>query len=182
MIGAGVLCAIGPAVRAAGNTVVVALVIAGALAYCNATSTAALAALYPESGGAYVYGRRRLGDVWGFLAGWGFVVGKLASCAAMALTFGRYLAPARARPLAIAAVVALTAVNTFGIRQTAGLTTLLVGWVLGAPALCLVAPLGGGPASAARLWPLHAMGATDARAVFSSAGLLFFAFAGYARI
>ena len=63
-------------------------------------------------GGAYVYGRKRLGALWGFLAGWGFVVGKLASCAAMALTFGRYAFPARARPLAMAAVVALTAVNS----------------------------------------------------------------------
>ncbi len=75
MIGAGVFSAIGPAARAAGNAVVIGLVIAGALAYCNATSSAALAALYPESGGAYVYGRKRLGNVWGFLAGWGFVVG-----------------------------------------------------------------------------------------------------------
>lgn len=33
------------------------------VAYCNATSSARLAALYPESGGAYVYGRRRLAAV-----------------------------------------------------------------------------------------------------------------------
>jgi len=85
MIGAGVFSAIGPATRAAGNAVVLGLLIAGGLAYCNATSSAALAALYPESGGAYVYGRKRLGALWGFLAGWGFVVGKLASCAAMAV-------------------------------------------------------------------------------------------------
>src|SRR4051794_22687446 len=42
MIGAGVFSAVGPATRAAGNVVVVALLIAGALAYCNATSSAAL--------------------------------------------------------------------------------------------------------------------------------------------
>jgi APA family basic amino acid/polyamine antiporter len=71
MIGAGVFSAIGPATRAAGNAVVLGLSIAGGLAYCNATSSAALAALYPESGGAYVYGRKRLGALWGFLAGWG---------------------------------------------------------------------------------------------------------------
>ena len=33
------------------------------------------------------------GTFWGYLAGWGFVVGKTASCAAMALTFGAYAAP-----------------------------------------------------------------------------------------
>jgi len=122
MIGAGVFSAIGPAARAAGNAIVVGLLIAGLVAYCNATSTAALAALYPESGGAYVYGRKRLGALWGFLAGWGFVVGKLASCAAMALTFGHYAFPGRARPLAMAAVVALTAVNVRGIGKTVGAT------------------------------------------------------------
>ena len=30
---------------------------------------------------------------WGFLAGWGFVIGKTASCAAMALTFAAYAVP-----------------------------------------------------------------------------------------
>ena len=60
------------------------------IAYCNAVASAQLAAQYPTSGGTYVYGRERLGEWWGFLAGWGFVVGKTASCAAMALTFASY--------------------------------------------------------------------------------------------
>jgi APA family basic amino acid/polyamine antiporter len=179
MIGAGIFSAIGPAVRAAGNAVVLALLIAGAIAYCNATSSAALAALHPQSGGAYVYGRRRLGHVWGFLAGWGFVVGKVASCAAMALTFGHYAAPGLARPLAVVAVVALTTVNAFGVRKTVGVTRLIVGIVLVALGLCLFATLAGGTARAARLWPLDGAGA---RGVLQAAALLFFAFAGYARI
>ena len=67
---------------------------------------AQLAAVHPESGGTYVYARGRLGPFWGHLAGWGFVVGKTASCAAMALTVGAYLWPAHDRAVAIAAVVA----------------------------------------------------------------------------
>src|SRR5262245_58617148 len=109
MIGAGVFAAFGPAARAAGSGLLVGLAIAGLVAYANATSSARLAAIYPESGGAYIYGRRRLGTFWGFLAGWSFVVGKLASCAAMAMTFGSYAHRELARPLAIGAVVALTA-------------------------------------------------------------------------
>ena len=93
MIGAGVFAGVGPAAQAAGAGLCSSLVIAALVAYCNAMSSAQLAALYPESGGAYVYGRKRLGAFWGFLAGWGFVVGKLASCAAMALTFAHYAAP-----------------------------------------------------------------------------------------
>src|SRR5262245_17366397 len=73
MIGAGVFVAIAPAAEAAGNALLVGLVLAALVAYGNATSSADLAALYPESGGAYVYGRKRLSPFWGFLAGWGFV-------------------------------------------------------------------------------------------------------------
>ena len=65
MIGAGVFAAVGPAAAAAGGGLLVGLAIAAAVAYCNATSSAQLAAVYPESGGTYVYGRERLGEVWG---------------------------------------------------------------------------------------------------------------------
>ena len=76
--------------------------LAAVVAYCNATASAQLAAQYPTSGGTYVYGRERLGPWWGFLAGWGFVIGKTASCAAMALTFAAYVAPGPwQRPVAV---------------------------------------------------------------------------------
>ena len=86
MIGAGVFAAPGPAAAAAGTWVLAGLAIAAVVAYANATSSAQLAALYPEAGGTYVYARERLGNYWGFLAGWSFVVGKTASLVAMALT------------------------------------------------------------------------------------------------
>jgi len=179
MIGAGVFSAVGPAAHAAGNAVTVSLLIAAIVAYCNATSSATLAAIYPESGGAYVYGRRRLGDFWGFLAGWAFISGKLASCAAMALTFGHYLLPEAARPLAITAVATLTAVNYFGIRKTLGATRIILFAVIAALATALWAMLAGRTPSAAHLWPLDTPGP---HGILRGAGLLFFAFAGYARI
>ena len=95
MIGAGVFAAFGPAARAAGAGLLIGLVLAAAIAYCNATASAQLAAVYPTSGGTYIYGRERLGPWWGFIAGWGFVIGKTASCAAMALTFASYAVPGR---------------------------------------------------------------------------------------
>src|SRR5690606_6793907 len=136
----------------------------------NATSSAQLAALYPESGGTYAYGRRRLGPFWGFLAGWGFVVGKLASCAAMAMTFGSYAAPTLARPLAIGAVIALTMVNYLGVKKTALLTKLIVAVVLLALAVVVGAVWLGGATDTTRLWPLEAV---SAYGVLQSAGLLF---------
>lgn len=116
MIGAGVFIALAPAAAAAGSWLLVGLAIAAVVAYCNATASARLAARYPQSGGTYVYGRERLGDFWGYTAGWSFVVGKAASCAAMALTVGYYLWPAHANVVAVAAVVALTAVNWWSPR------------------------------------------------------------------
>ena len=179
MIGAGVFAALGPAARAAGSGLLLGLAIAGFVAYCNATSSAELAAVYPASGGTYVYGRERLGPFWGYLAGWGFVVGKTASCAAMALTAGAYAAPSLERPIAVAAVVALTAVNYRGVHKTARLTRLIVVAVLAALALVVAGALFGGQARAGRFDGLTASGA---KGVLQSAGLLFFAFAGYARI
>jgi APA family basic amino acid/polyamine antiporter len=178
MIGAGVFAAFGPAAEAAGAALLGGLAIAGAVAYANATSSAQLAALYPESGGTYVYGRKRLGPFWGFIAGWGFVIGKLASCAAMALTFASYLAPTVARPLASAAVIAIVAINYRGVRATALVTRMIVAAVLASLTGVVVAVWTGGQADPARLlrWDTSAYG------VLQSAGLLFFAFAGYARI
>src|SRR4051794_36985068 len=106
MLGAGVFAAFAPPAEAAGAGLLLGLAVAAGVAYCNANSSARLAALYPRSGGTYVYGRERLGDFWGYLAGWGFVVGKTASCAAMALTVGYYIAPRPVRPIAGAAVAA----------------------------------------------------------------------------
>ena len=180
MIGAGVFSAFGPAARAAGSGLLIGLAIAGGVAYCNAVASAQLAAQYPTSGGTYVYGRERLGESWGFVAGWGFVIGKTASCAAMALTFASYAAggPLWAnRLVAVAAVVALTAANYHGISRTVEAAWVLVGLSILALVVVVLAIATSG----------HTHGGIGsssfgAYGVLQSAGLLFFAFAGYARI
>ena len=181
MIGAGVFSAFGPAARAAGAGLLIGLALAAAIAYCNARASAQLAAVYPTSGGTYIYGRERLGPWWGFLAGWGFVVGKSASCAAMALTVASYTVGAHGplvqRLVAVAAVVTLTALNYRGITKTALLARILLACTLIALTAVVFAiavarpepsPLGSAPPTV--------------YGVLQSAGLLFFAFAGYARI
>lgn len=131
MIGAGVFAVWGPAAAASGGELFVGLALAAVVAFCNATSSAQLAAEHPGSGGTYLYGRRQLGPWWGFLAGWGFVIGKTASCAAMALTAASSLVPGPwQRPVAVASVVALAAVNYRGITRTARLARVIVAIVL----------------------------------------------------
>jgi amino acid transporter len=178
MIGAGIFAALGPAAHAAGSGLLLGLALAAVVAYCNATSSARLAARYPASGGTYVYGRKRLGDFWGYLAGWGFVVGKTASCAAMALTVGSYAWPAQPHAVAVAAVVALTAVNYAGVQKSAWLTRIIVALVLAVLAAVVVAVFTSEAAGADRLELVNVNG----WGVIQAAGLLFFAFAGYARI
>lgn len=179
MVGAGVFAALGPAAAAAGSGLLLGLATAAVVAYCNAMSSARLAALYPASGGTYVYGRERLGAFWGYLAGWSFVVGKTASCAAMALTVGTYVWPGQAHAVAVAAVVALTAVNYGGVQKSAWLTRAIVALVLAVLASVVLVCLGSDAADAGRL-EVGASGGVSG--VLQAAGLLFFAFAGYARI
>lgn len=183
MVGAGVFAAFAPAAQAAGAGLLVGLAIAAVVAFCNATSSARLAALYPQSGGTYVYGKERLGPFWGYLAGWGFIVGKTASCAAMALTVAAYMLPGAERPVraavAVAVVLALTALNYRGIQKSTWATRVIVAVTLVVLTFVVIASFAGGTAQVAHVVPL---GEFSPSGVLQSAGLLFFAFAGYARI
>jgi len=181
MVGAGVFAVWAPAARAAGPALLLGLVIAAVVAYCNAVSSAQLAAVYPVSGGTYAYGRERLGPWWGFAAGWAFVIGKTASCAAMALTFATYAVPGPGwlrRIVALAAVLTLAGVNYRGVTRTARLTRVLVACTVAVLALVVIALLVAGPSRDLTVW----LSDSDPYGVLQAAGLLFFAFAGYARI
>lgn len=177
MVGAGVFAAFAPAAAAAGSWLLLGLCIAAVVAYANATTTATLAAAMPTSGGGYAYARALLSPGWGFVAGWAFLAGKTASAAAMALTFGAYVYEPWARPLAVAVVVGVTAVNHFGVHKTALATRVIVAGVLAVLAFVVVAATTA-PGTDALIGdaPLGAYG------VLQSAGILFFAFAGYARL
>jgi basic amino acid/polyamine antiporter, APA family len=184
MIGAGVFSAFAPAAAAAGSGLLIGLAIAAAVAYCNAVASAQLAAEYPTSGGTYVYGRECLGEWWGFVAGWGFVIGKTASCAAMALTFASYAVGGSIwvqRTVAVAAVGALTAVNYRGITRTAGLARVLVAASILALVVIVGAIAASGGVGTGKVSDLP-FGTGGGYGILQSAGLLFFAFAGYARI
>ena len=183
MIGAGVFSAFAPAAAAAGDLLLVSLLIAGVVAFCNATSTAQLAAQHPTSGGAYAFGRERLGEWPGFVAGWGFVVGKTASCAAMATTAAVALVPDPwTRPAAVVLVVAVTALGAAGITRTALATAVIVVGVLAVLGLVAVVVGAAPPGVGAVVDGVVDGAGASPGGVLQGAGLLFFAFAGYARI
>lgn len=180
MLGAGVFAVFAPAAAVAGSDLLFGLAIAAGVAWCNASSSAQLAAVYPTSGGTYVYGREQLGPWWGFTAGWAFVIGKTASCAAMALTFAAYAVPfSWQRPVAAVAVLALAGVNYLGVTRTAQAARAGVILVLA----CLAVVVAAGLTQAGGLSGLVASHTSHGwYGLAQSAGLMFFAFAGYARV
>jgi len=183
MIGAGVFYVWVPAAAAAGSGLLIGLVLAGLIASLNALSSAQLAMSHPVSGGAYAFGRATLGPWWGFSAGWLFLAGKTASAGAIALILGGYLWPEQARLVAVLALLVLGAVNLAGIRSTARLSAVVVFLVLGGLAV-LVLVVGAGLVGGSRPAVFDPATLLDAgwSGILQSAGLLFFAFAGYARM
>ena len=181
MLGAGVFVVWGPALRAAGPHIVVSVAIAGVVAAVNAVSSAQLAARYPEAGGAYAYGRAEIGTGTGFVAGVAFVAGKTASVAAVSLAVGHYVWGAHPEVVATAAIVASWALNARGVTRTAAVATAIGGAVLLGLAGLMVAVLRVGPSQGA-IAPLVADVGGPRLGVLSAAALVFFAFAGYARI
>lgn len=182
MLGTGVFVVFAPAAAAAGEWLLLGLLLAAAVAYANATSSAQLAAVHPRSGGTYVYGRERLGRGWGALAGYAFIAGKVASCGAAALAVGAYGWPDQQRAVAAAAVLLCTGVNLLGVRRTVRVTRLLVGVLLLVLAVVVAVGLvaADGEDLGAGADPAPERGGIGG--VPRSAALLFFAFAGYARI
>ena len=179
MLGAGIFAAIGPAYQAAGHYVMVSLLIAGFIAYCNAVSSAQLAACHPQAGGTYLYARERLSPLAGFIAGACFLTGKTASGAAMALTFGHYALPGYEKPAALIALALLTGLNLWGIQKTArinrAIVVLVISSLLLLALLCVTSP-------ATDIERLFSAQGFSIYGIVQGAAIWFFAFAGYARL
>lgn len=175
MIGAGVFYVWAPAAERAGSWLLLALVIAGTIALLNALVMVQLSLENPVSGGAYRFGQKYVSPRVGFLAGSLFLIGKTSSAGAIALVAARYLAPDHAPVVAAGLVALFVALNITGIRTTAGVSMVVVVVVLGV----LVTTLGvSWPVATGQFEWVDAGGL----GVLQAAGLMFFAFAGYARM
>jgi basic amino acid/polyamine antiporter, APA family len=181
IIGAGLFVVTGVAASVAGPAFLIGLLIAGLVATFNALSSAQLAATYPQSGGTYEYGYRVLHPWLGFTAGWMFLASKLAAGGTVALGFAGYLAALipgiPERPVAVAAILLLTAVNYFGVRKGGRLNTVIVSITVLVLLYFIVAGL---PSfEAANFQPFAPAGW---RGILEASALLFFAYTGYARL
>ena len=181
ILGAGIFAVIAPAASVAGPSLLVALVIAALVAFCNALSSAQLAAAFPRTGGTYEFGGRMIGPWWGFGAGWMFLTANTVGPGVIALAFGAYFnAIAGAVPARVAAVVAalaMTSINTLGIRRSVRVTDVVV--VLSLASLLSVVAIGLPKGNLSNFAPFATGGVAG---TLQATALLFFAYTGYSRI
>lgn len=112
-------------------------IIGGLFSLAGALVFAEIGAMFPSTGGLYVYYRRMFGDFFGFLYGWaGFTVLNTASVAAIAFVCAQYLnyflhVPDLPPGMANAVTLHLPFLGTLYPLQNAGVKLLAVGLVLG---------------------------------------------------
>lgn len=174
MLGAGVFVVFAPASQLAGSYLFIAIAIAGAVAALNARSMRQLAKALPKAGGAYAYARAYLSDSWGFLAGVSFILGKVGSVAAIALAAASYIYPEAKVEVAFASLALMTGINLLGINRTA-----IGALVLSAPTVALLLLVG---ISGFQMAPVEQNLSSSLLGILPAAALIFFAFAGYARV
>ncbi len=127
---------------------------AGALTFCGALVCAELAAVYPETGGVYVFLRRTFSPALGFLWGWGMFWSMHSGIiAAIAVVLARYvgffmpMGEWGVRGVAIAAVLLLSVINYLGVKPGSSVQVVLTAVKVAALAALVIVLLAfGGPA------------------------------------
>ena len=118
MIGAGLFLNIAPTAKIASYSLILGLIMASSVAFANASSSAQLARLYPQTGGTYLYAKNVLGKIPSLIAGYSFIIGKSISCVAIALTLGNYISPMYPEYSGILVIIIVTSISYFGIVKT----------------------------------------------------------------
>ena len=97
--------------------------VGGLLSLCGALCYAELSAMFPSSGGDYVYLRETYGRLWAFLFGWTkLFIERTGTIAILGFVFAEYARRVIPYPdevlrwMASGAIVVLTAVNVSGVR------------------------------------------------------------------
>ena len=174
MLGAGVFVVFAPAAELAGSYLFLAIAIAGAVASLNARSMRQLSKVFPSAGGAYAFGTKYLSSSWGFLAGIAFILGKVGSVAAISLAAASYIFPSAKVEVAFASLALMTGINLLGINRTA-----LGALVLSVPTIALLLLVG---ISGFQAVAVESQSQSSLTGVLPASALIFFAFAGYARV
>ena len=189
ILGAGIYVLIGSAAGVAGNMLWLSFVLAAIVASFTAMSYAELSALFPEAGAEYVFVKKAFGwekAAWfiGFIA---IVIG-FSTASAVALGFARYLSyfiPMNQVWLAVGLLVAMTALNLWGIKESARFNAIATSIEVGGLLLIIVVGIyfifkGDFPlADLTELPPLSKDSSLSWLPVVSASALIFFAYMGF---
>lgn len=188
IIGTGLFVSIAIATQVAGSAILFAVCIAALLAIFNGLSSAQLAAAHPVSGGTYEYGYRFINPVFGFSAGWMFVIAKTASAATAVLGSVGYLIylfqieviPA-AIPISGLIILALmTLLVSDGISRSNTVNKFIVSVTLLGLAVLVLAVYGTEGVSTQPI--IDSFQAFEINSLFYASALMFVAYTGYGRI
>ena len=178
MIGAGLFYNLAPTSKISSYSSILGLLLASTLAFANASSSAQLASLYPQTGGTYLYANKVLGKLPGNIAGIVFILGKTVSCVAIALTLGNYISPIYGKELGVGLSVIVFLIGYQGITKTATLARWFVLIVISILVFFCIAILMT-PSTNIAIPLLEGFSASN---LFLSAAIWFFAFTGYSRL
>ncbi|MDC3057685.1 APC family permease [bacterium] len=178
MIGAGLFYNLAPTSKISSYSSILGLLLASTLAFANASSSAQLASLYPQTGGTYLYANKVLGKLPGNIAGIVFILGKTVSCVAIALTLGNYISPIYGKELGVGLSVIVFLIGYQGITKTATLARWFVLIVISILTFFCIAILMT-PSTNIAIPLLEGFSTSN---LFLSAAIWFFAFTGYSRL
>ena len=177
IVGAGVYALIGKAAGLAGNAVWLAFAIGAVIAAFTGLSYAELASMFPKAGGEYTYAEKAFNRRVAFLIGWLIVIGGAIAAATIALGFAGYfsvLLKTPIIPVAAAAIIVLSLINLWGIKESA-IANIIATFVEvgGLLAIIIFGMKYIGTVNSLELAPIGLPG------VLSGAALIFFAFLGF---
>ncbi len=160
---------------------------AGVLTFCGALVCAELSAVFPSTGGVYVFLREIFSPVLGFLWGWGMFwsmhSGIIAAIAVILARYAGYFVPLSewgVRGVAVAAVLLLSIVNYLGVKPGSTVQVVLTSTKVAAIAILVIVlfVFGGGAhhAAATQAVPVHTIPIRD---YFLAVGAGLFAYGGW---
>ena len=180
IVGAGIFVVTGVAAGLAGPALMLSLVIGAVVAGFSAISFAELSRCIPKEGGGYEFAHELISPAAGFISGWTWIISNLVVGAAVAIGFASYLNTFVSVPINVVAALAcvlVTAVNLAGSRESGILNDVLV--VIKLAILAIFVAFGITHVSSSNFIPFAPKGAVG---VLQGSALIFFAYAGFARI
>jgi APA family basic amino acid/polyamine antiporter len=166
------------------TAVIVAWIAGGLIALAGAFAYAELGSVAPKAGGQYVYLRDAFHPLAGFLYGWAllFMI-EGGAIAAVAQAFAQYLlraidSTAATTPIAVLAIVMVSAINYFGVRPGSRVLNVFVALKV----LALLALIGAGlllPEAAPGAAPIASSGSVTVMAFGAALVPIMFSYGGW---